>query len=100
MRRQRVLRGAEPRDGWGTATNGVEVAVPAGQGCCGGLHLHAGIREEARKLARRNIDAGSERRFDAILTNTAGCGSTLKEYAVFLADDSSTQPAAGVRRQK
>ena len=37
--------------------NGCEVVIPGGQTCCGALHVHAGIRDEARKLARRNIDA-------------------------------------------
>ena len=32
--------------------NGCEVAVPDRQNCCGALHVHAGIRDEARKLAR------------------------------------------------
>jgi len=67
--------------------NGSEVTVPAGQGCCGALHLHAGLREEARKLARRNIDAVLGGGFDAVVTNAAGCGSTLKEYGELLADD-------------
>ncbi len=67
--------------------NGCEVTVPEGQGCCGALHLHAGLREEARKLARRNIDAVWNGGFDAIITNAAGCGSTLKEYGELLADD-------------
>jgi glycolate dehydrogenase iron-sulfur subunit len=60
--------------------NGCEVVVPAGQGCCGALHVHAGIRSEARKLACRNIDAVLGGGFDAVVTNAAGCGSTLKEY--------------------
>jgi glycolate oxidase iron-sulfur subunit len=67
--------------------NGCEVAIPAGQGCCGALHLHAGLREDARKLARRNIDALEAGKFDAIITNAGGCGSTLKEYGELLADD-------------
>src|SRR5207247_7845310 len=37
--------------------NGCEVVVPAGQSCCGALHVHSGLREEASKLARRNIAA-------------------------------------------
>src|SRR5712672_1043296 len=37
--------------------NGCEVVVPGGQNCCGALHVHSGLREEARGLARRNIDA-------------------------------------------
>ena len=55
--------------------------------CCGALHVHSGLKEEARGLARNNIDAllGSE--FDAVITNAAGCGSTLKEYHELLADD-------------
>jgi glycolate oxidase iron-sulfur subunit len=61
--------------------------VPAGQGCCGALHVHAGLREDARRLARRNIDACLGGGFEAIITNTAGCGSTLKEYGDLLEDD-------------
>jgi glycolate oxidase iron-sulfur subunit len=63
--------------------NGCDVVIPAGQTCCGALHVHAGIRDQARVLARRNIDAvlgESGAPFDAIITNAAGCGSTLKEY--------------------
>jgi glycolate oxidase iron-sulfur subunit len=67
--------------------NGCQVVIPAGQGCCGALHLHSGLREDARNLARRNIDALRDGGFDAIITNAAGCGSTLKEYGELLADD-------------
>jgi glycolate oxidase iron-sulfur subunit len=68
--------------------NGCEVAIPGGQGCCGALHLHSGFREDARRLARRNIDAVlGGHGFDAIISNAAGCGSTLKEYGELLADD-------------
>ncbi|MGP0071587.1 MAG: (Fe-S)-binding protein [Bryobacteraceae bacterium] len=67
--------------------NGCEVSIPAGQGCCGALHVHAGIRDEARKLARSNIDALLEGGFDAIITNAGGCGSTLKEYGELLEHD-------------
>src|ERR1700730_17977926 len=67
--------------------NGCEVVVPEGQGCCGALHVHSGLREDARKLARRNIDAFVDGAYDAIITNAAGCGSTLKEYAELLEDD-------------
>lgn len=67
--------------------NGVEVTVPERQRCCGALHAHAGFREEARLLARRNIEALLDDRFDAIVTNAAGCGSTMKEYDDLLRDD-------------
>lgn len=67
--------------------NGCEVVVPDQQGCCGALHVHAGLRNDARRLARRNIDAVVDADYDAIITNAAGCGSTLKEYAELLHDD-------------
>jgi glycolate oxidase iron-sulfur subunit len=67
--------------------NGCEVVVVDGQTCCGALHVHSGLKEEAQKLARRNIDAVLGGNFDAIITNAAGCGSTLKEYDELLEDD-------------
>jgi len=68
--------------------NGCEVVVPKDQGCCGALHVHSGLREQACQLARKNIDAVLEDDyFDAIITNAAGCGSTLKEYAELLEND-------------
>ena len=69
--------------------NGCEVAVPAAQTCCGALHVHAGRREDARKLARQNIDAILDEAvpFDAVISNAAGCGSTLKEYDELLEHD-------------
>jgi glycolate dehydrogenase iron-sulfur subunit len=67
--------------------NGCDVVVVDGQGCCGALHVHSGLKAEAQKLARRNIDAVLSGNFDAIITNAAGCGSTLKEYDELLKDD-------------
>ncbi len=67
--------------------NGVTVFVPPQQGCCGALHAHAGFRDDARDLARRNIDAMLAAGLGAIVTNSAGCGSTMKEYADLLASD-------------
>ena len=69
--------------------NGVEVQIPPHQSCCGGLHLHAGLLDGARAQARRNIDAMLNPEFDAVVTNAAGCGSTMKEYAALLAEDST-----------
>jgi glycolate oxidase iron-sulfur subunit len=62
------------------ARNGCEVVIPRGQGCCGALHVHAGMRDVARRLAVGNIRAFPPADFDAIVTNAAGCGSVLKEY--------------------
>jgi len=67
--------------------NGCEVSIPNNQTCCGALHVHAGLREPARKLARQNIDALLGGNYDAIITNAAGCGSTLKEYDELLEED-------------
>jgi glycolate oxidase iron-sulfur subunit len=60
--------------------NGCEVVVPSAQRCCGALAAHAGDREAARNVARKNLVAFELAGFDAIVTNAAGCGSTLKEY--------------------
>ncbi len=60
--------------------NGCEVVVPAAQLCCGALCVHAGEQDVARSLARVNMDAFLAEVFDAVVTNAAGCGSTLKEY--------------------
>lgn len=67
--------------------NGCEVVLPKDQTCCGALHAHAGERDQARKLARRNVDAFLSPDVDFIVTNTAGCGSTLKEYDELLEND-------------
>jgi glycolate oxidase iron-sulfur subunit len=67
--------------------NGCEVTVHGEQTCCGALHVHTGLRDPARRLARQNIDALIEGGFDAIITNAGGCGSTLKEYDELLEHD-------------
>lgn len=60
--------------------NGCEVVVPRNQNCCGALAVHSGDRETARHLAKINFAAFLSGGFDAIVTNAAGCGSSLKEY--------------------
>lgn len=74
--------------------NGCEVVIPPAQNCCGALHLHSGLDEQARELARRNIDAILSDTFDAIITNAAGCGSTLKEYDHLLRNDAAYRDRA------
>jgi glycolate dehydrogenase iron-sulfur subunit len=69
------------------ARNGISVDIPAGQGCCGALMVHSGMFDEARRLARRNIEAFEASGDDAIVITAAGCGSTLKEYDHLLHDD-------------
>ncbi|HZU22652.1 MAG TPA: (Fe-S)-binding protein, partial [Terriglobales bacterium] len=75
--------------------NGVEVWVPEAQGCCGALHVHAGLQAEAQQLARQNIHAMLASDVDAIVTNAAGCGTTLKEYGALLAADPAFAARAG-----
>jgi glycolate oxidase iron-sulfur subunit len=59
--------------------NGYEVREVAGQVCCGALHAHAGLADEARALARVNIAAFGDGD-EPIVVNSAGCGAKLKEY--------------------
>src|SRR5438874_5310534 len=71
------------------ARNGVEVVATPGQTCCGALHAHAGERERARELARRNVAAFAGEEVDAIIVNAAGCGAAMKEYGWLLKDDTA-----------
>lgn len=70
--------------------NGCEVWIPRNQGCCGALHYHAAEEEPAQAFATANctaFGANDLERFkhvDAIVTNAAGCGAQLKDYAHLL----------------
>ncbi|MEJ7838598.1 MAG: (Fe-S)-binding protein [Thermomicrobiales bacterium] len=68
------------------AHNGVACGVPGAQQCCGALHVHSGMMEDARVLARKNIDAFATND-DPIVVTAAGCGAALKEYGHLLKDD-------------
>ncbi|MCL4524851.1 MAG: (Fe-S)-binding protein [Acidobacteria bacterium] len=74
--------------------NGCEVVVPNGQLCCGALAVHAGVRDVARDLARNNLEAFLRESFDAVITNAAGCGSTLKEYPQLFHEGDAEYPKA------
>ncbi len=76
--------------------NGYSVRVPREQVCCGALHLHAGDRESARTLARKNLDAFTDAvganndnaaLVNPIITNAGGCGAMLAAYDHLLSDD-------------
>jgi glycolate oxidase iron-sulfur subunit len=69
------------------AAEGCEVVAPQDQPCCGALLVHAGEEAAAVVLARKTIDAFERANVDTIITNAAGCGSNLKEYAHLLRDD-------------
>ncbi|HLS06679.1 MAG TPA: (Fe-S)-binding protein [Bacillota bacterium] len=66
---------------------GCEIIVPKGQNCCGALHGHSGEREQARELAKRNIEAFEQANVDYIVTNAGGCGGFLVDYAYLLKND-------------
>ena len=69
-------------------TGALVVDVP-GQGCCGALHAHAGAREDARRLARANIEAFERADVEQIVVDAAGCGAHLKEYGELLEGDAA-----------
>ncbi|MBA2560649.1 MAG: 4Fe-4S dicluster domain-containing protein [Propionibacteriales bacterium] len=69
------------------AAEGCDVVAPKAQQCCGALSSHAGREEEAIARARRLIDVFEAADVESIVVNVAGCGSSMKEYAVLLRDD-------------
>jgi glycolate oxidase iron-sulfur subunit len=69
------------------ARQGIAVVDAPAQTCCGALHAHAGEREDARALARRNIAAFEDVAVDVVVVDAAGCGAQLKGYGALLADD-------------
>jgi len=66
---------------------GWEVFTPSSQVCCGALYAHSGQLGKARECAKANIAVFDQFNLDLIITNAAGCGSTLKEYGALLAND-------------
>src|SRR5215470_9270073 len=67
------------------AAEGCDVIIPGGQGCCGALSLHSGRASEAAGFARGTIATFERAGVDAIVVNSAGCGSAMKEYGDLLA---------------
>ena len=71
------------------ARAGCDVEMPEEQVCCGALHLHAGEREAAKDLARKNIAAFEHSGGEWVVVNAAGCGAALKEYGELLEHDAT-----------
>ena len=69
------------------SAEGCEVLVPPGQGCCGALSMHSGRDEESLRYARELIGRFERTPVDAIVINSAGCGSHLKDYARLFRND-------------
>ena len=79
---------------------GVEVVVPEGMGCCGALTHHMGKEPEAHASAAANIRAvtaeANGQGLDAIIVNTSGCGTTVKDYGHMFRNDALAADAARV----
>lgn len=76
------------------AANGCRMVDVPGQQCCGALHAHAGLHQEAMALARANVAAFSRAPEASIVVNAAGCGAMLKEYPRLLAGEPLAEAAA------
>jgi len=79
---------------------GCEVVVAEGAGCCGALTHHMGREDESHATAAKNIRAWCAEMdgqgLDAIVINTSGCGTTVKDYGHMFRNDPLAQDAARV----
>jgi glycolate oxidase iron-sulfur subunit len=79
---------------------GCEVVVARGAGCCGALTHHMGKTGESHATAAKNIRAWTDEMdgegLDAIVINTSGCGTTVKDYGHMFAQDALADDAARV----
>ncbi|MEP1961463.1 glycolate oxidase subunit GlcF [Tateyamaria sp.] len=79
---------------------GCEVVVAEGAGCCGALTHHMGKASESHKAAAKNIVAWAREMdgdgLDAIVINTSGCGTTVKDYGHMFRNDPLATDAARV----
>ena len=79
---------------------GAEVVVAEGAGCCGALTHHMGKSAQSHATAAKNIRAWAKEMdgdgLDAIVINTSGCGTTVKDYGHMFRDDALADDAARV----
>ena len=77
---------------------GCDVVIPEGQGCCGALTHHMGQTENAHASAAANIKSWMTEvkgaGLDAIVINTSGCGTTVKDYGHMFRDTPLAADAA------
>jgi glycolate oxidase iron-sulfur subunit len=69
------------------SASGCRVITPEEQVCCGSLQAHNGDFDTARKLAEKNLRVFSKYEYDYLISNSAGCGAFMKEYAHIFKDD-------------
>ncbi len=78
--------------------HGCEVVIPNGLGCCGALTHHMGRTDESHAMAAANIRAVMAEvngdGLDAVVINTSGCGTTVKDYGHMFAGDPLEADAA------
>jgi glycolate dehydrogenase iron-sulfur subunit len=72
--------------------HGIEVVIPADEGCCGALAHHMGKDHAALRQVRNNVDAWTreiEHGLDAILVTASGCGTTVRDYGFMLRSEAA-----------
>ncbi len=78
--------------------HGIETVVLAGIDCCGSLNHHLGKSDLAKKIFKKNIsiwyDEYLKNGLDAIISNTSGCGTTLKDYGFIFRSDEECRKKA------
>jgi len=78
--------------------HGIEVVVSKGVDCCGSLNHHLGKTDLARRIFRKNISIWYgeylKNGLDAIISNTSGCGTTLKDYGFIFRSDEAFKKKA------
>jgi glycolate oxidase iron-sulfur subunit len=79
---------------------GCQIITPKDQVCCGSLMGHNGDMEFALSLARKNIDAFLKHDYDFLISNSAGCGAFMKDYAHLLEDDPAYSEKAKIFSSK
>ena len=79
---------------------GCEVVIAKGAGCCGALTHHMGKTSESHATAAKNIQAWAAEMdgagLDAIVINTSGCGTTVKDYGHMFKEHALADDAARV----
>ena len=79
---------------------GCEVVIAEGQGCCGALTHHMGKSAESHAAAAQNIRAWHREiagdGLDAVVINTSGCGTTVKDYGHMLRTEPLAKDVAAV----
>jgi len=76
--------------------HGVEVVIAKGMGCCGAVTHHMGKTDASHRSAAANIKAWSAAEVDAVVVNTSGCGTTVKDYGHMFRDTELAADAAAI----